>query len=297
MLTTAVCGDIFASPGVDAILTAIINVSGDKGCLLIVKNYTGDSLNFGLAAEKARALGYSVEWVTVSDDIVLSDNPQPRGIAGTALVHKIVGYAAAEVKSLQEVANAARAVIEATSSIGVAFSSCHLPGDQQVKPGRSEPGMGIHGEPGVTTLGTQSSQQIVTLLSEKLQAHDKDREVVLLINNLGGFSSLEMGVLAREVLHSPLGHNVQQLISPATLVSDLDMKGFSLSILALSDYFKEMLCSPVEASGWQMPIALQFAQVTEGKKIPILPRGMPSENSSVANVVETIRRTSLVLEN
>jgi len=94
MLTAAVCGDIFASPSVDAVLSAIINVTGEAGCLLIVKNYTGDRLNFGLAAEKARALGYQVEMVMVQDDIALPENPQPRGIAGTALIHKIAGYVA-----------------------------------------------------------------------------------------------------------------------------------------------------------------------------------------------------------
>lgn len=86
MLTAAVCGDLFASPSVDAVLTAIQAVTGEAGCLLIVKNYTGDRLNFGLAAEKARRLGYNVEMLIVGDDISLPDNKQPRGIAGTLFV-------------------------------------------------------------------------------------------------------------------------------------------------------------------------------------------------------------------
>lgn len=92
MLTAAVCGDVFASPSVDAVLTAIQAVTGEAGCLLIVKNYTGDRLNFGLAAEKARRLGYNVEMLIVGDDISLPDNKHPRGIAGTITVHKIAGY-------------------------------------------------------------------------------------------------------------------------------------------------------------------------------------------------------------
>ena len=92
MLTAAVCGDLFASPSVDAVLTAIQAVTGEAGCLLIVKNYTGDRLNFGLAAEKARRLGYKVEMVIVGDDISLPDNKQPRGIAGTILIHKVAGH-------------------------------------------------------------------------------------------------------------------------------------------------------------------------------------------------------------
>lgn len=91
MLTAAVCGDLFASPSVDAVLNAIVAVTGDRGCLLIVKNYTGDRLNFGLAAEKAKRYGLKVEMVIVADDVALPDNKQPRGIAGTALVHKVAG--------------------------------------------------------------------------------------------------------------------------------------------------------------------------------------------------------------
>ena len=91
MLTAAVCGEVFASPSVEAVLAGILAVTGDAGCLLIVKNYTGDRLNFGLAAERARALGRKVEMVVVDDDIALLHLPQPRGVAGTLFVHKIAG--------------------------------------------------------------------------------------------------------------------------------------------------------------------------------------------------------------
>ena len=101
MLTAAVCGDLFASPSVDAVLTAITTVTGEAGCLLVIKNYTGDRLNFGLAAEKAKQLGYKVEVVMVKDDISLPDNKQPRGIAGTIFVHKMAGYAAETGYSLE----------------------------------------------------------------------------------------------------------------------------------------------------------------------------------------------------
>ena len=91
MLTAAVCGEVFASPSVEAVLAGILTVTGEAGCLLIVKNYTGDRLNFGLAVERARALGRKVEMVVVDDDIALPDLPQPRGVAGTLFVHKIAG--------------------------------------------------------------------------------------------------------------------------------------------------------------------------------------------------------------
>nr|MBA3326217.1 dihydroxyacetone kinase subunit DhaK [Paracoccaceae bacterium] len=109
MLTAAVSGEIFASPSVAAVLAGIRAVTGPAGCLLIVKNYTGDRLNFGLAAERARAEGLAVEMVIVADDVALPDLAQPRGVAGTLFVHKIAGYMAETGAPLAEVAAAARA--------------------------------------------------------------------------------------------------------------------------------------------------------------------------------------------
>ena len=292
MLTAAVCGDIFASPSVEAVLNAIVNVTGDKGCLLIVKNYTGDRLNFGLAAEKAKKLGFEVELVMVTDDIALPDNPQPRGIAGTALVHKVAGFAAEQGKSLKEVVALASEAIKATASIGLAFSSCHVPGEQQderVKQGQSELGMGIHGEPGASTLKTQNSHEIVSVLTEKLAEHNpEEKKVALLVNNLGGFSALEMAVLTRETLKASLGETVKLLIGPATLVSALDMKGFSLSTLVLSAALEEALLAPVEASGWQPAVAVQALQRVKGEKVPQSQQASPSENAEVAAVIEIV---------
>ena len=300
MLTAAVCGDIFASPSVEAVLNAIVNVTGEKGCLLIVKNYTGDRLNFGLAAEKAKKLGFDVELVMVTDDIALPDNPQPRGIAGTALVHKVAGFAAGQGKSLKEVAALASEAIEATASIGLAFSSCHVPGEQQddrVKQGHSELGMGIHGEPGASTLKTQNSLEIVRVLTEKLAAHNPDeKKVALLVNNLGGFSALEMAVLTRETLKTSLGKTVRLLIGPATLVSALDMKGFSLSTLVLTPALEEALLAPVETSGWQPAVTVQALPRVKGEKVQQAQQVPPSENAAVAAVVEQVCQTLVELE-
>ncbi|QKJ88879.1 DAK2 domain-containing protein [Paramixta manurensis] len=300
MLTAAVCGDIFASPSVDAVLTAIINVTGEAGCLLIVKNYTGDRLNFGLAAEKAKQRGLKVELVTVQDDIALPDNPQPRGIAGTALVHKIAGYAAEQGNALEEVAQLAQQAIEATASIGLAFSTCHIPGetrDDRVADGHSELGMGIHGEPGASTLPTQNSREIVEILSKKLhQQLPNGKKAALLVNNLGGFSMLEMAVLTRETLDSPLGKNLSHLIGPATLVSALDMKGFSLSTLVLNETFIRALQAPVEASGWQPLVEIKPLSRRKGEKAAQTPAAEPSANPQVGQVVDTVCQTLIDLE-
>lgn len=300
MLTAAVCGDIFASPSVDAVLNAIVNVTGDAGCLLIVKNYTGDRLNFGLAAEKAKNLGYRVELVMVQDDIALPENPQPRGIAGTALVHKIAGFAAEQGQSLEAVKALAQRAIDATSSIGLAFATCHLPGEQRddrVAPGHSELGMGIHGEPGVVTLDTQNSQKISSIMTDKLaQALPDGKQALLLINNLGGFSQLELALLTREVLQSPLAARITHLIGPATLVSALDMKGFSLSLLALEEPFYEALNAPVQVLGWVpvyefAPISLQSAE-----RVASALDFDPSHNAEVAQAVERVTQALIDLE-
>ena len=124
MLTAAVCGDVFASPSVDAVLAGILAVTGKAGCLLIVKNYTGDRLNFGLAAERARAFGLKVAMVIVDDDVALPDLPQARGVAGTLFVHKIAGAMAEAGADLETIAAAAQGVIKGAISIGMSLDTC-----------------------------------------------------------------------------------------------------------------------------------------------------------------------------
>lgn len=303
MLTAAVCGEVFASPSVDAVLNAIVAVTGKAGCLLIVKNYTGDRLNFGLAAEKAKGLGYNVELVMVSDDISLPENKQPRGIAGTALVHKIAGYAAEQGKSLKDVTKIALQAIDATASIGVAAAGCSLPGggedeeEQRIESGHVELGLGIHGEPGVSTMKTQNSKKVVDTLVGKLAEHvKKSDKLAVLINNLGGVSPLEMNQITKELVHSALGSSIRYLIGPASLVSALDMKGFSLSVIALKGGIEEALLAEVEASGWQPLVKLEKLATKKGKKISDKKTVKASSNAQVGKIVETITQTLSDLE-
>ena len=300
MLTAAVCGDVFASPSVDAVLHAIINVTGEAGCLLIVKNYTGDRLNFGLAREKARQMGYRVEMVMVRDDIALPDNPQPRGIAGTALVHKVAGFAADQGQTLEAVTALAQRTIAVTASIGLAFTTCHVPGedrdDHRVQTGCSELGMGIHGEPGASTLQTQNSTRIVAELTRRLASHSGSGPLALLVNNLGGFSELEMALLTREALKSTLGTRVKRLVGPATLVSALDMKGFSLSTLQLDDELEAALLAPVETHGWVRAISPGVVQEQEAERVGQQQSFTPSDNPQVAAILTTLCETLIGLE-
>ncbi|MEH4623749.1 dihydroxyacetone kinase subunit DhaK [Phytobacter diazotrophicus] len=301
MLTAAVCGDVFASPSVDAVLNAIVAVTGDRGCLLIVKNYTGDRLNFGLAAEKAKRYGLKVEMVIVADDIALPDNKQPRGIAGTALVHKIAGYAAEQGKSLSEVRDIARQASESVWSLGLAMETCNLPGssdeDDRIQRGQVELGLGIHGEPGASTVDSHNSQKLIETLVAPLKAQAGDDRVAVLINNLGGVSALEMALLTKELAHSALKDQIAYLIGPAPLVSSLDMKGFSLSLLRLNETFEKAINADVQTVGWQKPVP--FAPMKTQRHNPVYNQLEiePSENPQVKTLVSTAARTLVDLEN
>jgi dihydroxyacetone kinase len=301
MLTAAVCGDLFASPSVDAVLNAIVAVTGDRGCLLIVKNYTGDRLNFGLAAEKAKRYGLKVEMVIVADDIALPDNKQPRGIAGTALVHKIAGFAAEKGKSLSEVRDIAQQACENLWSLGVAMQTCNLPGSDdeegRIKQGHVELGLGIHGEPGASVLDTQNSKAIIDKLIAPLKEKAGDGRFAVLINNLGGVSALEMALLTKELAHSALQDQIAYLIGPAPLVSSLDMKGFSLSLLRLNETFERAINEPVETIGWQKPVAFAPLRTLPHTAIQDCVDYAPSDNAQVAAMVGEATQTLVDLEN
>lgn len=253
MLTAAVCGDVFASPSVDAVLAGILAVTGPAGCLLIVKNYTGDRLNFGLAAERARALGRAVEMVIVDDDIALPDLPQARGLAGTLFVHKIAGALAEAGAPLSEVAAAARRVTAGLRSIGMSLDTCTVPGspkEVRIPPGKAELGLGIHGEPGVEQVDHSGARGAMAAVCAKLAGTLGAGRHVALLNNLGGTSALEMAVLAQELARSALGPRISHVVGPAAMMTSLDMAGFSLTLLPVGDADLAALEAPVPMAAW-----------------------------------------------
>jgi ATP-dependent dihydroxyacetone kinase len=254
LITAAVCGEVFASPSVDAVFAAIMAVTGKGGCLLVFKNYTGDRLNFGLAAERARALGKKVEVVIVRDDIAIPNIPQPRGIAGVLFVEKIAGHYAAMGWSLKKVASIAQKTADGLVSLGIALSSCTLPGigrEDRVPLGKAELGLGIHGEPGVDLVEYRGAQTTVSILLKHLFAKAKRaRSYAVLINNLGSTTPLEMSLLTNEILKHPLGKKIKLVCGPASLVTSLDMHGFSLSLLPLNPDFEVALKSPATPLVW-----------------------------------------------
>jgi triose/dihydroxyacetone kinase / FAD-AMP lyase (cyclizing) len=254
MLTAVVCGEIFASPTVDAVLSAICAVTGPAGCLLLVKNYTGDRLNFGMAAEKARQLGHQVEMVFVADDIALPDAPFPRGIAGTLLVHKVAGYVAAQGGSLAAVRAAAEDTARAVVSLGLALSTCTRPGDapkSRLADGQAELGLGIHGEPGARVIvAAEASALVATMVQELKPKVPGDAPLAVLVNNLGRTTLLEMNVIVRELMRSELGPRIELIVGPALLMPALDMHGFSLSLFPLNADRRQALVSAVAVDSW-----------------------------------------------
>jgi ATP-dependent dihydroxyacetone kinase len=288
MLTAAVCGEVFASPSVDAVLAGILAVTGAAGCLLIVKNYTGDRLNFGLAMERARALGRKVEMVVVDDDIALPDLPQPRGVAGTLFVHKIAGALAEEGKPLDEITAAARRVIANVASIGKSLDTCTVPGspkESRIPAGKAELGLGIHGEPGVQQVDFSGAEDAMGIVLDKLRPHVTGGPCVALLNNLGSTTPLEMSVLSHALAQSGLTSHV---IGPAPMMTSLDMHGFSISVLPVNDAEMAALAAPVPMAAWPGVHKLGKVQVMPlpDSLTPIKP--IPSVNDRTRATIEHV---------
>lgn len=253
MLTAAVCGDIFASPSVDAVLAAILAVTGDAGCVLIVKNYTGDRLNFGLAAERARALGKSVNMVIVQDDIAIPDLARPRGVAGTLFAHKLAGAVSERGYDLRAVTAAAQRAASNVMSIGMSLDTCTVPGshkEDRIPPGEIELGLGIHGEPGASRIPFAGARQAMANAVSRLQAKMGHGRYAVLLNNLGATTEIEMAILANDLRHSAIGGAISHIIGPASMMTALDMHGFSLSLYALDGEDEALLAAETPLSAW-----------------------------------------------
>ena len=261
MLSAGVAGEVFTSPDTDSIFAAIKAVAGKPGALLVVKNYTGDRLNFGLAAEMARSEGISVEMIIVDDDVALDGSGSAtgaRGLAGTVFVHKLVGAAAAEGKTLTDLASLGKAVVRSLATMGVSFSAGISPAvgkpSFELDEDEMELGLGIHGEPGVIRTKLQPADQLTeTLLTRILKDRNfgAQKRIAVLINNLGATTEMELAIVAR---HATLfldssGFTVERLYA-GTFLSSLDMAGISISVLGLNDEWLRWLDTPTTAPAW-----------------------------------------------
>lgn len=257
MLDGAVAGAVFTSPTPDQVFEAVKAVNGGKGVLLVVKNYTGDIMNFEMAAEMAAEEGIQVEHVVVNDDVAVEDSTWTtgrRGIAGTVFVHKIAGAKAESGADLQEVKVVAEKVIKNVKSMGMALTTCTVPaagkpsfvlGDKEV-----EIGMGIHGEPGTHRETIRSANETVDHLLDKILEDlslTKGDQVAVLVNGLGGTPIMELYVAnlrVSEVL-AEKGVSIAKTYV-GNYMTSLDMAGFSISVLKLDAELKELLLAAAD---------------------------------------------------
>jgi dihydroxyacetone kinase len=300
LLTAAICGEIFASPSVDAVLAGILAVTGKEGCLLIVKNYTGDRLNFGLAAERARALGLSVEMVIVADDIAIADALQPRGLAGTLFVHKVAGYLAQSGASLEAVKAGAQRVARRVRSLGISFSTGTIPGQPtavRLGPDEVELGLGIHGEPGAEKLAYRPIDELAATMAARLDAMvgDTTEPLAVIINDLGGVPPIEMAIATRALLAATT-REVALVFGPERLMTSLDMKGLSVSVLPVDADTARALLAPVGPRAWppgRRPTKTAPRPLPEGVKATVY---TPTTNAPRRRVVETVCTTLVGLQ-
>ena len=267
MLSAAICGDVFASPSVGAIVdgirTLVRNIEASpRSVLIIIKNYTGDKINFGLASEILSSEGVLLRKLIVADDVSLPEIRDRRCVAGTVLVYKIAGAFASQQQvsnsdsqhMLNDVYEVAEKVNRNIHSMGCALSSCHRPDGSAIftlPEGEMEIGVGIHGERGVLRTAVKSSDEIVTILIDKIleaKQNDEDensdiKRMVLLTNNLGTVSELEMGVVHRKAILylEEKGYEVLRAYC-GTYMTSLDMRGISLTLLTVvDDIFLDLL--------------------------------------------------------
>ncbi|CAE6482064.1 unnamed protein product [Rhizoctonia solani] len=287
MLTAAVCGDVFASPNANQVKRALQLVENDKGTLMVVKSYTGDILNFGLAREQYCAANpskiSSLKFVVVGDDVSVGKKQGEivgrRGLAGTVLVYKIAGALAQQGASLEEVHGVAQFVADRLGTIAVGLEHCHVPGTEpgssHLKDDEIEVGMGIHNESGhsrirpIPTLPDLVDKLLNYLFATPESDEDRafipwpkkgTRSCVLLVNNLGGLSALELSSVAKTVAGKigEAGVNIERMLV-GTYMTSLNMPGFSVTLLLLpqpnegsisKEKILQLLDAPAKTPSW-----------------------------------------------
>src|ERR1700722_18495952 len=279
MLSAAIAGEVFTSPSSDAVFAAIQAVAGKPGALLVVKNYTGDRLNFGFAAEMARAQGIQVEMLIVDDDVALKGMGQAtgaRGLAGTVFIHKLVGAAAAEGRSLAAVGRPSFELGESEMELG----------------------LGIHGEPGVRRMQLQHADELTETLLRQILQHGKfggQKRVAVMINNLGATTAMELAIVGRHAV-SFLEHDgfAVERIYAGTFLSSLDMVGISISVLGLDDDRLRWIDAATTAPAW--PNVLKRSPGKPAVRIATKVSARARSAAGSGAQTETGRRTKQAIE-
>ena len=265
MLTAAVAGSVFASPPPADIIAAIEAVKSPLGILLLVANYTGDRLNFGIALERAKSLGHNIKMVVVGEDCALESNDKTagrRGLVGIVNVMKIAGAMSEEKKTLEEIVAIAEHAAANMGTIGVSLTGCSIPGSGssfQLHSSEMELGLGAHGEAGVKRMKILSADDTVaTMIQHMINSKNASSlklppatKIAVTMNNLGGLSAIEMHILSRKAIKILQGLNViVERFYFGHLMTSLDMCGFNVNIIKLTDDITEYLDAETNAPAW-----------------------------------------------
>ena len=258
MLDAACAGSVFTSPTPDQMLEATKAVDGGAGVFYVVKNYTGDVLNFEMAGELAEAEGIQTDYVVTNDDVAVEDSTFTsgrRGIAGTLFVHKICGAAADDGKDLSGIKELAERVNGNVRSMGMALTSCTPPesGEPifQIADDEMEMGVGIHGEPGIERKKIEPADSIVDQMLDRILADSVDfsgSEVAVMVNGMGGTPPMELYVAYARVADrlKDEGVNVWRMPYIGDYMTSLEMAGFSITLLKLDEEMKGYLAAPCD---------------------------------------------------
>lgn len=252
MLDAAVCGEVFTSPSADKVYEAIKATDANKGVLLIIKNYSGDVMNFDMASEMASNENIEVKKVVVDDDIAVENSTYSigrRGIAGTVFVHKILGAAAEKGYSLNDLETLGNRLVKRIKTLGMSLYSCYVPTSGkhsfQLKEDEIEIGVGIHGEPGTHKEKIKTVNEYVDFILDKLlsELDNKEKEeVAVLVNGLGSTTLMELFIISNRVQLVLKNKNVKVYDSNVgNYMTSLDMAGFSITLVKLDKELKELL--------------------------------------------------------
>lgn len=249
MLDAAVCGEVFTSPTPDKILDAIKAVDTGEGVLLIVKNYAGDVMNFEMAQEMAEMEGINAAMVVVKDDIAVSDVEQRRGVAGTVFIHKFAGFLADKGLSLTEIQAKVEELLPTVKSIGMALTPPMVPTTGKygfdIDENDIEIGIGIHGEKGLHRQQMEPIDQIVTRLGDALLQEVDSKEILVMVNGIGGTPLSELTIATSYIKQYFDAHDITvKHWYVGDYMTSLDMQGFSITVVPYSETLLKALLAP-----------------------------------------------------
>lgn len=256
MLDCAICGEIFTSPTPDQVLEAIKLADSGQGVFMVIKNYTGDVMNFEMAKDMAEMDGINVDYIIVNDDVAVEDSTYTsgrRGIAGTIFVHKVLGAMAREGKSLEEIKAMAEKIVKNIKSMGMATKACINPISGKESFDLSEEdmeiGVGIHGEPGVKQEKVKSADEISKELLDHIldDYEDKNGDFVIMVNGMGQTTEMELFIVNNFVNDylSDKSINIKKTFL-GNYMTSMDMAGFSLTLFKVDDEILKYLEEKVD---------------------------------------------------